>query len=126
MHAGATNDDFGAEFVKEGGGFKGALAGTDDDYSLVRKPREIPPLGSVRSERRGDLVKRSRTRGESRDAAGNDDARSDEIAAVLECAFEFSSVELDGAHFPRIHVGHGGTLIPQAIVNEALENNRGS
>jgi hypothetical protein len=41
MHAGGTNKDFdvGTNFVKKGGGFEGALAGTDNDYTLTYKTR---------------------------------------------------------------------------------------
>jgi hypothetical protein len=41
MHAGGTNKDFdvGTNFVKKGGGFEGALGGTDNDYALIHKMR---------------------------------------------------------------------------------------
>jgi hypothetical protein len=114
MHAGAANEDFdfGAQFVKKSRGFKGTLAAANDDYALVCEARKVLRFRSVRGELRGDLVKRRWTRSERRDAAGDNDARSDEVASILDRDPEFSAVGVDGGDFAQIHIGNGGTLEP--------------
>ncbi len=127
MHAGATtkNFDLGTDFVKKGDGFEGALAGTDNDYALIRKTRKARSLRSVGHERRRNMVERRRARGKRTDAAGNDDARSSYVGAILKCELKFFAVRLNPADPTRVYIRDCGTLIPQTVVNKALKGDRG-
>jgi hypothetical protein len=58
------------------------------------------------------VFKRSGPGSESGDAAGDDDAGSEEVASVLKPDLELSSMRLDAGYSATINVGYGGALIP--------------
>jgi len=125
MHARPTDHDFyfGTHLMKKSGRFESTLTAADDDYALIGEAGQILRFGGMCCECVRDVVKRSGPGSESGDAAGDDDAGSEKIASILKLDLELSSARLDAGYTATINVRDGGALIPQSVIDEAIERN---
>jgi hypothetical protein len=98
--------------MKESGRFESALPPADDDYTAIGELGQILCFGGMCCECARYVFKRSGPGSESGDAAGDDDAGSEEVASVLEPDLELSSMRLDAGYSATINVGYSGALIP--------------
>src|SRR6266436_33099 len=78
----------------------------------------------VGCKRCGQLRKFPRPPREGCDAGGHNDAARHDRLSSFKAQPKTRSTRLDSHNFPAVEVGHGVTLIPQAVFNETIHRNR--